>query len=152
MSRSPRFVRVVVGALNRKHDGIQYRLEKIFNHPNYDQNLIQHDIALLKTKSEIVFSDVVRQIGLPISDPANGMGAFVSGWGQIMHPPRPGQSLLPSVLQFKKTFTLASEPCASLFKGYPQESFITNGNICTKNPKFKGVCMGDSGLFKKLMR
>lgn len=84
INRKPRYVRVIAGALNRQNDGISYKLEKIVNHPKFDPEHIQNDIALIKIKKEFEFSNNVKAIALPQSMPNAGSNVLVSGWGQIM--------------------------------------------------------------------
>lgn len=81
---STMFIYAVIGALRRLHGGVAINLDKITPHENYSNELIENDIALLRTTNEIIFTDFIQPIALPthnIPDEEN-IAVIVSGWGQ----------------------------------------------------------------------
>lgn len=80
---TPQSVIIVVGAHQYEGDGIRYRLDRFINHPEYDPDLTENDVALLRTQSRIQFSYRVRPIAISRKYVNGGMPAVVSGWGRI---------------------------------------------------------------------
>lgn len=76
-------MRAVVGALNKKYDGTSIKLDRIHIHPQYDTKYTQHDIAVLKTLNQIIFSKFVKPITLPFEQPKDKSRAYVSGFGEM---------------------------------------------------------------------
>lgn len=83
---NPQNVRIIAGAIRLNGaDGVQYALDRIVNHPNFNQSTLANDIAVLRTARTIWWTSLVRPIYLPTADlPAEGgMPVTVSGWGQF---------------------------------------------------------------------
>lgn len=76
-------MRAVVGALNKKYDGTSIKLDKIHIHPQYATKYTQHDIAVLRTLNQIIFSKFVKPITLPFEQPKDKSRAYVSGFGEM---------------------------------------------------------------------
>lgn len=75
----------VVGAMHRYKDGVTMKVDKITTHNEYNFRLLLHDISLIRTADEIIFSPTVQPIALPKDDlPKNGNARVVlTGWGRI---------------------------------------------------------------------
>ncbi len=74
-----------------------YHVTQMFAHEDYDNDLIENDIALMKVKKPFQFSDSLNPACLP-TDPENdyvGQTAIAAGWGATsyreceicLHPP-----------------------------------------------------------------
>lgn len=59
------------------------RLDYIILHPDYVDSGFINDIALLRLEKPVTFSDYVRPICLPTSEPKSGTTCTVTGWGQL---------------------------------------------------------------------
>lgn len=81
----PLFIYTVVGTIDRKVGGTRYRVSRVYNHPKYNPNRLLNDIALLRTKNEILFNEYVQPIALPTADLAEegNVVVTISGWGRI---------------------------------------------------------------------
>lgn len=81
----PSNVQVVVGALRIGTNGTRYAIERIVIHPFYDNQTLFAALAVLRTEETIAFTNSVRAIALPTTEPSfNGhLEATVSGWGRF---------------------------------------------------------------------
>lgn len=81
---NPLFVVAVVGSIDRRK-GVTITLNKITPHEKWDGNRLLNDISLVRTVSEIIFSDTIQPIALPTQDlpDENDTAVVVSGWGKI---------------------------------------------------------------------
>lgn len=81
----PSNVQVVVGAHRRSTGGTTYPLDRIFNHPRFNQRILANDISVLRTARRITFTPLVQPITLPSSDVSLqfSLRTMVSGWGQF---------------------------------------------------------------------
>lgn len=59
------------------------RLDHISLHPDYIDNGFINDIAMLRLEEPVTFSDYVRPVCLPESEPKSGTTCTVTGWGQL---------------------------------------------------------------------
>lgn len=80
----PRNVYAVVGALRRLKGGTIVELERITPHQQYNPKIYKNDISLIRTSTEIIFSEFVQPIALPSDNlPVNGdFSVTISGWGR----------------------------------------------------------------------
>lgn len=73
---------VVYGARRISEPGQKTKIAKVINHPEYNPELVENDLALLFTKSKMVFiQNVVDPIALPTQASRDDDVAMVSGWG-----------------------------------------------------------------------
>ena len=78
---------VVVGGHNRDaKEGSERRhmLELIHQHPDYNSNTNDNDLALLKMKEPIEFNENVKALtieGTPVLDDDGKLSCYVKGWG-----------------------------------------------------------------------
>lgn len=129
---------VAVGTI-KMAEGENYYIERIINHEAYNSDNIRNDISLLKTKTEIQFSDLVRPVAIRMSRVSSREEAVASGWGLTSFP-----GDVPENLQFIATKTITNEECKAR---HPLQtaSMIYAGNVCTFTKGKEGMCMGDSG-------
>lgn len=163
---SPSNVYAVVGALTRLVGGTVVHLEKITPHQKFNKTILKHDISLIRTATEIIFSRLVRPIALPTKSlPETGdVPVTISGWGLtgvnsmlfffkltelskfFVNFSQSGNSRLPIFLKFGNTDTLNLSECRHQFKEIKLNDNVHDTNVCTKNPVNRGACMGDSGM------
>lgn len=117
----------------------EFELEHLINHPRYDDNTYDHDIALLKVKLKngqgIKFNDHVQPACLPeqMTEYVDGQKCHVSGWGKTEYG---YQNLLKSA----KVPIIADDTCQRLYKD------LTSNMVCA-GYLAGGIdtCAGDSG-------
>lgn len=135
---TPQKVKVVLGAhaLNRVRDYLTLDVEKIILHPGYDRTSQRNDIALIKLRIPVTFSNKIRPVCLPIPSaeffPDN---LIIAGWGRTEEGGSmslvPLQASVPQVPQSR---------CSRIFG-----SFMTSDNLCAGGIGSKDACQGDSG-------
>lgn len=84
-SVDPSTVVLRVGSAWRKN-GTEIPVAEVIPHPEWDTPRFDKDVAVIKTKKPIEFSDVVQPIALPSTGRAmeGGTDVVVSGWGKLM--------------------------------------------------------------------
>ena len=131
---------VSVGNVNALK-GRKYEIDTIIVHQNYTyltglKGVIENDIALMKLKDNLEFSDTVQPIPLAREWTDSGVGALVSGWGRTKSE---SHQMSPEHLMYVKTTTIRNEEC--FYYGEP----VSRSKICTTALPGHGVCHGDSG-------
>ncbi|KPJ17576.1 Clotting factor B, partial [Papilio machaon] len=136
----------LVGILSRSEitEGSQrYDLEMFIRHPDYKPPSKYHDIALLKTKTEIILSSRVVPACLHVDMSADDARALASGWGFTKY-----RGTTSDVLQKVILEKFSDEEC---LKKYPGNRYLRNGfdpttQICYgDHDESKDTCQGDSG-------
>ncbi|XP_062391371.1 granzyme B-like [Sardina pilchardus] len=140
---------VVLGAHNisekensQQHIGVCVNIP----HPKYPEEKLsddnprtrEHDIMLLKLKTNAKLNEFVKVLELPRSNEKIPQGARceVAGWGERV-PGQGGQSVL-----YESTVTLDDvKKCKKTWKKYFNQFLMT----CSKSDGKDGVCQGDSG-------
>lgn len=81
----PSNVTVVVGThlTGPLHSGTAYKVSKITNHPRFDRRTLANDISVIKTSTEVRFTNLVRPVKLPATNGLDGSAATFSGWGKF---------------------------------------------------------------------
>ncbi|XP_049534152.1 uncharacterized protein LOC125950324 [Anopheles darlingi] len=123
---------------------VDLEIEKIIVHPGYDSrdkaNL--NDIALIRFKRDVQYSDVIRPICLPLSPSVRnrnyvGASSYAAGWGKT-------ETASASDKKLKVELNIKSqEECAPIFaRG---GIFLKPSQICAGGVRGKDTCSGDSG-------
>jgi secreted trypsin-like serine protease len=126
--------------------GPYVEVAQIIEHPAYDSSSFTNDIALLRLKSPIAYSNVTQPIELPTPSvpevwPAAGTAAFISGWGYLSS----SNTLGPQHLQGADVEIVvgpgAGQNCGLDGGAYKGDSMICAGFLAG------GIdtCQGDSG-------
>jgi len=121
------------------------KLKRIVRSPQYDNNFINGDMALLQLEKKVTFSDTIRPACLPDNSSTTYAyeSGIISGWGYTevtkILKPRP---LTSDVLREAEIYILPQDLCIE-FSPFP----ITDRMICTfKGPLgVESTCQGDSG-------
>lgn len=117
------------------------RVEKISLHPDYVDNGFINDIALLKLEQSASFSDYVRPVCLPKTEPKEGEMCKVTGWGQLFEVGR----VFPDTLQEVELPVISTEECRRRTLFLPLYK-ITSGMLCAGlKDGGRDACLGDSG-------
>lgn len=79
----PNTIRVRVGSSFANSGGTVFLVQQIVNHPNYNANTRDHNIAIIRLQSSITFSDVVQRgaIAGTSYNVADNRPVFAIGWG-----------------------------------------------------------------------
>uniref|UniRef100_A0A182FSI6 Uncharacterized protein n=1 Tax=Anopheles albimanus TaxID=7167 RepID=A0A182FSI6_ANOAL len=123
---------------------VDLEIEKIIVHPGYDSrdkaNL--NDIALIRFKRDVQYSDVIRPICLPLSTSVRnrnyvGASSYAAGWGKT-------ETASASDKKLKVELNIKSqEDCAPIFaRG---GILLKPSQICAGGVRGKDTCSGDSG-------
>lgn len=73
---------IVAGAHEVYGDGVDYRIEQIINHPEYDHYYLYNDISMVRLSESLVLSERIAIIGYGTATPVGvGIAARSSGWG-----------------------------------------------------------------------
>ncbi|XP_070509421.1 trypsin-1-like [Chironomus tepperi] len=132
---------VKVGMLKRLIDDTMttrtHDVAETFQHPNYDRRTINNDIALIRLKDNIEFSDKVYPICLPLKQHDDDE-VIVTGFGRTSGTDAQSDSLLKVGLQ-RFNFT----ECQRLYRMRKlyESSMLCYGHRTEK----KDACQGDSG-------
>ncbi|XP_055306101.1 tryptase delta-like [Sitodiplosis mosellana] len=83
----PENTALIYGIVNKTHAseiGTRIELLTLIMHPKFGVRAPEPDIALIRTKDSIVFSEFVQPINLPTGEfIKSGIPAVVSGWGMV---------------------------------------------------------------------
>ncbi|RWS29267.1 secreted salivary gland peptide-like protein [Leptotrombidium deliense] len=114
-----------------------YKVERIFIHPNYNKTSQQNDIAILKLASKVPFNDDIHPICLPSENNKYvGKMATVVGWGATEYGGPSAKRLQEVTLPI-----WTNQECITAYKDR-----IKSTNICAADRKGgKDSCQGDSG-------
>ncbi|XP_058170475.1 CLIP domain-containing serine protease HP8-like [Anopheles ziemanni] len=117
------------------------KADKITIHEEYDVDLKQNDIALIRVDHALTFTDYVAPICLPVNHtydeslPASSVISF--GWGETIN----GQPSETKRVVYLRV--VQHDECATLLK---KTSPLLSHNMCTLGMKAgQDVCQGDSG-------
>jgi secreted trypsin-like serine protease len=114
---------------------------QIIRHPNYNDNTLDHDIALIRLSTPVLLGGsgetATARVALASASIGSleGLTSWVSGWGKVGTNPTVYDTELYEVdLQI-----LSNQACSLYWGG------IINGNICAGIGDGKDSCSGDSG-------
>ncbi|XP_043645973.1 chymotrypsin-like elastase family member 2A isoform X2 [Drosophila teissieri] len=112
---------------------LEVQIDRKILHPQFGlQNPFKHNIALLRMKQEVPFSDRIRPICLSINQPLARLQKYtLTGWGDT------GDGRESRILQENTLFGVDPSLCNSTFYGQVDRSHICttgmNGNMCNKD-------------------
>ncbi|XP_055607054.1 chymotrypsin-1-like [Uranotaenia lowii] len=123
-----------------ERDDSVYDLEDVVIHPHYSEsNSYINDIALLKLRTPLTFSDTVKPVELAknyeeVSE--SDLDASLIGWGRLET-----NGALPKTLQKVDYYIVPNDECNGIHRQH-----IYPSQICAAYPGGgKGQCNGDSG-------
>ncbi|KAM8706496.1 hypothetical protein ACLKA7_010720 [Drosophila subpalustris] len=117
----------------------EFGIEDIRPHPNYRDNSIGFDIALIKLDRQVKFKIHIKPICLPIEsnsqDIAYDQSFYISGWGTT-EKNEPSSVLLKAVVQRQDL---------SVCRNYYVDAPVNENHICASGEGLFHTCRGDSG-------
>ncbi|KAF5271846.1 hypothetical protein FQA39_LY07986 [Lamprigera yunnana] len=131
-------LKIVAGTNCILEGGMWYDVLGYTVHEKYNDSLTSNDIAIIKLKNEMQYSDVIKQVSLNNQIIEVAADAIVSGWGATK---RKGNASL--TLNWVQLKIMDLQLCKKLIKGFKYP--ILDTNICGLNKIGKGACRGDSG-------
>uniref|UniRef100_A0A3B4Z0H7 Polyserase-2-like n=1 Tax=Stegastes partitus TaxID=144197 RepID=A0A3B4Z0H7_9TELE len=117
-------------------------VSQVIVHPNYNDSLLNNDIALMKLSSPVTFTNFIRPICLAsnTSQFFNATLCWATGWGNLAKDqPLPDSSALQEV----QVPIFGNKQCTCNYLQSPNAN-ITDQMICAGQEN-KGICQGDSG-------
>ena len=132
-------IRVLTGTQSLTSGGTRHAIEQIVRHPNYNDNRVDYDVAVIKLRTPATGIRTARLI--TSTQEANlaaaGDLSFVTGWGDL------GSSTFPTALQQVQVPIVARTNCND---ANSYEGAITPRMICAGlTAGGKDSCQGDSG-------
>ncbi|XP_047519411.1 phenoloxidase-activating enzyme-like [Pieris napi] len=138
---------MVNGAMKCADRVLTVPIEYMKAYPEFStQNPRVHDLALIKLKTSVPYTEYIRPICLPISDintsPPKGLPFTVAGWGS-----KPSSLQEDDVVKhFVELPYKSLEQCKAAYEKYhPGHFTITNNQICAGGEKDRDSCRGDGG-------
>ncbi|CEJ79841.1 hypothetical protein VHEMI00056 [[Torrubiella] hemipterigena] len=127
---------VKVGSATRDA-GSAVAVKEINRHPKFVQNSKpEYDIAILRLKDDVKFTDSIKAIGLASTSPAVGTKGRVSGWG------RKDDGVDSTTLRDVYVPVISNKDCQKYVDA--EGITISNRTFCALETG-KGPCQGDSG-------
>lgn len=121
----------------------EFSTDTIVPHPDYDNSTYINDIALIKLKGSIEFSDYVQPIQIATATPQTGAIAYVTGWGKTFGN-QPDS--IADVLQEGRLKVAGSQQCEDEFNHHGIKLPISSDMLCAGyEDGHIGGCQGDSG-------
>lgn len=136
---------IVAGLYNLEYPTAGYQrkqISQIIRHPEYNDNTLANDIALLRLSSPVILggsgATATATIALAPTNIGNLLNttSWVSGWGKTRVNPGPEY---PNQLYEVSLPIISNSQCSLYWSG------ITAGNICAGYGTGKDSCSGDSG-------
>lgn len=123
---------------------VDVQVSEIIPHPQYPGNARDqlHDIALLRLRTEVTFTDFISPVCLPIRPEQRntiflGRKMIVSGWG------RTETNATSNVKQKAELESVATDDCNKRY--VTQRRTVTSSQICAGGVEGIDSCRGDSG-------
>ncbi|OCT93743.1 transmembrane protease serine 2 isoform X1 [Xenopus laevis] len=138
---SPSIFKVFAGTITlSSYSSVGYLVDRVLMHPSYVTNTYNYDVALLKLKTALVFTNNLRPVCLPnVRMPwAAGQPCWISGWGTTSE----GGSI-STTLKAASVPIISSTTCnqASVYGGAISSTMICAGYLNGGTD----TCQGDSG-------
>lgn len=135
---NPSDYKVVVGSTKLNSGGDTYDVERFVVHENFtvsDITVSENDIALIKVKGDIKFTDKVQPIPLGSKFVGESERGVVTGWGWTSSP---GNN--PDTLQFIEVTTVTNQECND-----EHGVSVADTNMCTFINFGEHMCHEDDG-------
>jgi len=126
--------------LTRPDGEKKVRVCSVANHPNYNQQSVDYDFAILTLCEEVSFTTDISPACLPTSSSTNydNRQAVVSGWGTLS-----SGGNTPNILHEVTINTMSNSQCSGSSTDYSSND-ITARMLCA-SASGKDACQGDSG-------
>ncbi|XP_055693449.1 chymotrypsin-2-like [Lutzomyia longipalpis] len=135
-------LQIVVGVLKLSDLGERYDVAKFIIHPLFNNATLLNDVGLIRTSTEVKFSQKVQPIQMAPADFFIGPGIWLQliGWGLTKYP----DGKAPDHVNYIQLHSITNAACQVRYKGTPVPK-IHISQLCTFNKAGQGSCKGDSG-------
>ncbi|XP_037948519.1 chymotrypsin-2-like [Teleopsis dalmanni] len=131
-------IKVVTGTNDWMGLAIQYEVEDIIIHCNFDKPLYHNDIALIKLATLVAYDDVTKNITVAeLNELVPGETLTFTGWGEDQE-----GANYPNDLKQLNVLYISNTDCKA---AYGNVDDVDLGHVCTKSPVGEGACHGDTG-------
>lgn len=130
-------LRILVGTNDLRTGGKYYDVEKFIQHEDYNNPGYANDIALVKVKGTIEYSEKVQPIKLSQKEVEDGAEVQLTGWGDTSGV----GSSYPDELKIIRLTAVSTEKCRKVFDNRD----IHKSHLCTFTKAGEGACFADSG-------
>ncbi|KAG7227830.1 hypothetical protein INR49_013624 [Caranx melampygus] len=115
-------------------------VSQIIIHPDYNNTLLNNDIALMKLSTPVSFTEYIRPICLASNSSQfyNSTPCWATGWGKLGK-----DEPLPDRLQEVQIPVIGNNECSCNY--LPVEEAKITGNMICAGQENRGACQGDSG-------
>lgn len=107
------------GSPNKRVGGQILNVKQYINHPNYNDDNLENDYALVELTKPITFTQSMKPIRLPSADYAvkDGSTCLVSGWGNTY------ANVDPNLLRATEVYVINQERCQRSYDELDEEIF-----------------------------
>ncbi|KAF9418740.1 hypothetical protein HW555_004568 [Spodoptera exigua] len=142
--------RVVLGTSFRSQGGSVHSIQRIIMHPQYIDEILNNDVAIVRLNVPAVYSDSIRPARIPGPEYSLADGSIVAhvGWGrQWTNGPLSEQLLHVHVNVINQEVCAARYAYLKTQPGYEEWPDINEGMLCAGKLDVGGkdACQGDSG-------
>lgn len=141
---SPTVAKIGIHNIKDKKDGIVIEIEQMIRHPSYNPPAMYADIALIKLKTSVTFSNLIKPACLYQLYDNVPMKVWISGWGVTEFGDEQSEKLQKAQLDIINNIACSIKHNNSLAVPYG----VTPSMICAGDPYggwIKDACQGDSG-------
>ncbi|XP_054843817.1 transmembrane protease serine 6 [Eublepharis macularius] len=119
------------------HNEVSFKVSRILQHPYYEEDSHDYDVALLQLDHPVVFSSSIRRICLPASSHLFEPGLFcwITGWGAVKE-----GGPTSKILQKANVSLVQQDICNEVY-----HYRVTPRMLCAGSHDGKDSCQGDSG-------
>ncbi|XP_058795550.1 chymotrypsin-1-like [Phymastichus coffea] len=135
-------LKVIVGTMNLRKDGMVCDVSKVTLHPEYQWDWqwssFENDIGMIHLRQNVQPSRYVQQVNLPaITELPQNSELLFTGWGSVNNPSGPSIELL----QKAKLRSISKQECQKYFPNLNVKQY----QICTSPNNYLATCTTDQG-------
>lgn len=138
-------VTIRAGSSMRNYGGTKYGIQRIYQHPKYNEDIQDYDLSIIQLSTAISFTHSIRAIALPVQNENITVGsmATISGWGTK----RETVQMATYQLRYASVPILDDRICIEAYRRKRDNSSRVTSNMICAGFIRGGIdaCQGDSG-------